>query len=193
MQSSNSPFDVLRKLAAQTVEVGASRSSANDTAVAVSGIGFSLCGKPMIAKMGEVVEVVKPPKSTFVPGAKPWLLGIANLRGRLLPLIDLEAFIGAKLIGNNSFHRVLVVEVGDVYVGLVVSRVFGLKHFSASQVIDSVDCSNELYEHLVDGACDDNGEQWLRFSIRELVKNEQFNDISFSHISDTSVFARSVA
>ena len=193
MQTTQSPFDILRNLAEQAVEVESSRDSASDLSVAKSCIGFSLCGKQMVSAMGEVVEVSKILEHTVVPGAKPWLLGISNLRGRLLPLVDLESFVGSKLIGNRRLHRVLVVEIGEVFVGLVVSRVFGLKHFTASQIDSKQSCENELYAHLIESICAEGDEQWLEFSMQRLLADKQFNDVACTHFSDTKVYATSVA
>ena len=50
----------------------------------------------MIAPMGNVVEMLPVPEATPLPGVQPWVAGLANVRGRLLPLFDLEVFFGKK-------------------------------------------------------------------------------------------------
>ena len=57
------------------------------------GVVFEVGGQQLIAPMGEVSEVLSMPEFTSVPMAQPWLLGIANVRGRLLPLTDLAKFL----------------------------------------------------------------------------------------------------
>jgi twitching motility protein PilI len=56
-----------------------------------SGIGFRIAGQWFVAPMGEVAEVLREPRSSRVPGVQPWVCGVANLRGRLLPVMDLSA------------------------------------------------------------------------------------------------------
>ncbi len=59
-----------------------------------SGIGFRIAGQWFVAPMGEIAEVLREPRSSRVPGVQPWVRGVANLRGRLLPVMDLSAFLG---------------------------------------------------------------------------------------------------
>jgi twitching motility protein PilI len=54
--------------------------------------GFRIGQEQFVASRDQVGEVLMLPESmTRVPGAKRWMLGIANLRGHLLPLVDLAA------------------------------------------------------------------------------------------------------
>jgi twitching motility protein PilI len=67
--------------------------------------------------MGEVGEVLHEPRCTQLPGVKPWVKGVANLRGRLLPIMDLCGFFGHELSTARKQRRVLVVEHNDVFAG----------------------------------------------------------------------------
>jgi len=100
-----------------------------------SGIGFRLGEHWYVAPMGEVSEVLHEPRFTQLPGVKPWVKGVANLRGRLLPMMDLCAFFSDKELAHElsavrKQRRVLVVEHNDVFAGLMVDEVFGLQHFA---------------------------------------------------------------
>ena len=110
-----------------------------------SGIGFRLGEAWYVAPMGEVSEVLHEPRFTQLPGVKPWVKGVANLRGRLLPMMDLCAFFSDKELGHElsaarKQRRVLVVEHHDVFAGLMVDEVFGLQHFAQDslQPVDNV-------------------------------------------------------
>ncbi|MHC8347339.1 chemotaxis protein CheW [Pseudomonas sp. RT6P73] len=95
-----------------------------------SGIGFRLGEHWYVAPMGEVSEVLHEPRFTQLPGVKPWVKGVANLRGRLLPIMDLCGFFGHEQSTLRKQRRVLVVEHGEVFAGLMVDEVFGLQHFA---------------------------------------------------------------
>ena len=95
-----------------------------------SGIGFRLGEHWYVAPMGEVGEVLHEPRFTLVPGVKPWVKGVANLRGRLLPIMDLCGFFGQEVSAARKQRRVLVVEHDEVFAGLLVDEVFGLQHFA---------------------------------------------------------------
>ena len=95
-----------------------------------SGIGFRLGEHWYVAPMREVCEVLHEPRFTQLPGVKPWVKGVANLRGRLLPIMDLGGFFGHEQSAARRQRRVLVVEHEDVFAGLMVDEVFGLQHFA---------------------------------------------------------------
>ncbi|MHC8317302.1 chemotaxis protein CheW [Pseudomonas sp. LB3P31] len=95
-----------------------------------SGIGFRLGEHWYVAPMGEISEVLHEPRLTQLPGVKPWVKGVANLRGRLLPIMDICGFFGLELSAVRKQRRVLVVEHGEVFAGLMVDEVFGLQHFA---------------------------------------------------------------
>jgi twitching motility protein PilI len=94
-----------------------------------SGIGFQLMNYYMVAPLGEFSELLEFPSYTKLPGVQPWVLGVANVRGRLLPLFDMAAFFGSRLEGQRKKHRVLVLETDGLYSGLVVDTALGMQHF----------------------------------------------------------------
>lgn len=57
------------------------------------GVVFEIGGQRLVAPMGQVSEVLAMPEYTSLPLVKPWMLGIANIRGRLLPITDLSQFL----------------------------------------------------------------------------------------------------
>jgi|JI81AbrownRNA_FD_contig_91_149627_length_3416_multi_2_in_0_out_0_3 twitching motility protein PilI len=95
-----------------------------------SGVAFVLNGAYYVAPLGEIAEVLKVPEYTTVPGVQQWLKGLANVRGRLLPLTDLSLFIGIDQRRPDARRKILVVDQNDLFSGLMVDEVLGIQHFS---------------------------------------------------------------
>ncbi|MHB8570662.1 MAG: chemotaxis protein CheW, partial [Metallibacterium sp.] len=75
---------------------------------------------------------------TPVPGTQPWLLGVANIRGNLVPVVDLGLFLfgSATLIGERT--RVLLVRQGNSgSVGLLVDEVSGQRSLTLEMQSDA--------------------------------------------------------
>jgi twitching motility protein PilI len=123
------PFAALLDLAQRSVQHAHGLPAQIDIKPHWTGVGFTLAGHRLVAPMAEVAEILTVPATTRLPGVKSWVRGVANVRGRLLPLFDLEAFFGGQLSGNRKRHRVLALELGDLYTGLIVSEVHGMQHF----------------------------------------------------------------
>ena len=94
-----------------------------------SGIAFRMSDRWYVAPMAEVAEVLPEPRMTAMPGVRPWVRGVANLRGRLLPVIDLCGFFAYELSATRKQRRVLVVDHASLFAGLMVDEVLGLQHF----------------------------------------------------------------
>ncbi len=139
-----------------------------------SAIGFSLFKKRMIAPLGEICEMLEVPKATRLPGVQPWVIGIANFRGRLLPLFDLEIFFAQKTKVEQKKRRVLVIELGDLYAGIIVNEVYGMLHFP-----DDTEC-RQLPDDLMKiapyskGCVEQESIDWALLSPHTLVKDPRF-------------------
>ncbi|MGJ7518185.1 chemotaxis protein CheW [Pseudomonas baetica] len=141
-----------------------------------SGIGFRLGEHWYVAPMGEVSEVLHEPRFTQVPGVKAWVKGVANLRGRLLPIMDLGGFLGHEPSTARRQRRVLVVEHQEVFAGLLVDEVFGLQHFAR----DSLEPINSLdgpMAPFIQGRFE-REQRWQVFSLFALAQSQGFMNIA---------------
>lgn len=142
------------------------------------GIGFSLCGQKMVSQLGEIIEILPMPSYTKVHGAESWMMGVTNVRGALVTLIDLEKLCGSSLTSNRQKMRVLVVQDGYTRIGLVVKNVFGLQSFNVNDFTSHDDHSQELFSKYVDGeimstsASGHKKEKWYRFSMQKFLGAE---------------------
>lgn len=169
-----SPFDYLAKLNHAILARAPQLPSEEEIKHNWSGIGFSLLGHRMVAPLGEVVEMIPPPSTTRLPGVQPWVIGLANVRGRLLPLFDLEFFLGGKLAANRNKHRVLILEMGELYAGLVVSEAYGMQHFPVDLAATDIPADIAQIKHYTQGAYNTNDYLWTVFSPYQLISDPQF-------------------
>lgn len=73
--------------------------------------------------MQQVAEVGRMPAVTRVPALPSWVSGVANWRGRILPVLDLRLLLGADRTDLQPSSRMLVLSESGVTVGLVVDEV----------------------------------------------------------------------
>lgn len=172
--SANAPFDYLIGLCQQIKPFEPSLPSKEDIKTNWAGIGFKILGQRMIAPLGEVVEMLPVPQATRLPGVQSWVIGLANVRGRLLPLFDLEEFFGGELSPNRNKHRVLVLEMGELFAGLVVSEVYGMQYFPDDLPPISLPESVQHLASYSKGAYEQNALIWMSFSPFNLVRDPRF-------------------
>lgn len=139
-----------------------------------SGIGFTLDGQHFLAAMGEVSEVLAVPRYTHVPGVRPWMKGIANVRGRLLPIMDLLGYFNRLSSLQEHRRRLIVIDQGDIFSGLVVDDVLGMQHFPVQDYSAEVPVMPAELVPFVQGAFRREDRQWAIFSLSRLVEDPQF-------------------
>ncbi|WP_455923868.1 chemotaxis protein CheW [Pseudomonas putida] len=122
-------FELLLDIDQRCRQMAAQLPSQESRLQSWSGIGFRLGEHWYVAPMGEVAEVLHEPRLSRVPGVQPWLLGVANVRGRLLPVMDLCGLLGHELLAPHKHRRVLVLDRDEWFAGLLVDEVGGLQHF----------------------------------------------------------------
>jgi chemotaxis signal transduction protein len=97
---------------------------------AVRACLFVLGGERFAIEVGTVREVVVVDEFTIVPRAPGYLIGVANLRGLILPILDIRPLLGLPPRPPGRGARVLVVEAGSGQVGVVLDEVVGLTAFA---------------------------------------------------------------
>ncbi len=130
MAQSQTAFEMLLEIDQRCRLLAADLPSQETRLQTWSGIGFRIGEHCFVAPMGEIAEVLHEPRQTVLPGVKSWVRGVANLRGRLLPVMDLRAFFGHELSAPRKQRRVLVIEHRELFAGLLVDEVLGMQHFS---------------------------------------------------------------
>jgi len=142
------------------------------------GIVFRLRHNNLVAAMDDVVEILDYPQLSSIPLTQPWVRGIANIRGNLLPLIDLNGYLGNEISRVTSKTRVLVINFNGIYAGLAVDEVIGLKHFHEDELTDEdLGVDEKLYPYLRNGFR--RGERvWGVISLLSLVESPLFLQVA---------------
>jgi twitching motility protein PilI len=179
MSAQAAPFDILTSIALRSRQLSAGLPEQEKAAEQWNGIGFMLAGEHYVAPMGEVTEILHVPRFTQIPGVRPFLMGAANVRGRLLPLVDLDVFFELPRSATSlRQRRVLVVERDDLFSGLVVDSVLGMQYFGAENFTPDTRGVPDRVQPFVAGGYTRNGETWNVFSATELLGDEHFLDVA---------------
>lgn len=142
------------------------------------GIQFLISGMPLVASLKDVREILNfPAVLTPIPGTQPWMLGIANIRGTLLPVIDLQKFMGGQAIVIDKHSRVLVFDHNGIRVGLLVGDVRGMHHFSEDQHAETPQLAGQLNNYISEVFHAD-GQDWPVFDIGRLMESPDFQKAS---------------
>ena len=107
-----------------------------DVAAATAHVLFRLGPRAMAIPLGAVSEIARPPKTTRLPHVPAWVIGIANLRGDIVSILDLEGFISGKTGRNTHEQRMLALRPAgdDVRTAVLVDSVDGIQAFEDARI-----------------------------------------------------------
>jgi purine-binding chemotaxis protein CheW len=97
---------------------------------------FTLSDTEYTVSIANILEIGRPMDITSVPNTPDWVLGIANLRGDIISIVDLRAFLGMERISYGQASRMLVAQArqADVTTGLIVDRVNEIRYLSLDRI-----------------------------------------------------------
>jgi len=169
------PFELLRELDRRARAAAQGKPDAAASGAEWVGIAFRLGGEAFLLAREETREVMSYPAAvTRVPGARGWVRGLSNLRGQLLPVIDLRAFLGSGATGITRSSRVLVANHREIPAGLLVDEVMGFRRFYASEFSTDLPPTLLRCERYLAGAFKRGAEVWPVFSMRTLLESQPF-------------------
>jgi twitching motility protein PilI len=179
MAVNREPFELLEDIASRTRANSKGLPAQQEVKATWSGIGFMMGGQRYVTPIKEVAEVLEEPHYTRLPGVKNWVKGVANVRGRLVPIMDLMGFFDSASIAHSRNNRLLVVSYNGILSGLIVEDVLGMQHFLADTYRDTTSANiPEKVKRFVSGSYKRNQEEWVLFSLFKLAEDADFLQVA---------------
>lgn len=173
MLNTNDPFDLLLDIEQRCQANAAGLQTLDKVEEEWVGVGFRIGDDKLIAPMNEIEEILDLPEYTNIPGVKSWMVGVANVRGSLLPLMDLKGFILGEDIKQRKKGRVIVIDYKGFNTGLVVEEVYGMKHFQTKDQSEDIPGLHENVSKYVNKAFSQEGDSWPVFSFQNMTQDER--------------------
>ncbi len=173
-------FDLLSNLAQKSRQSAKGLPQKIESVPRWRGLGFMILGQRFVAPMGQITEMMEVPSHTRLPGVHPWVVGLSNVRGRLLPLFDFAMYLGGHLGKQKKHHRVLVLETEDLFSGLIVEQALGMQYFELAHFKDSfsTELPAPLAPYLVGSYTDKNSQTWTVLDFLRLAGDSRFSNAS---------------
>jgi twitching motility protein PilI len=167
-----SPFELLARYERLSLAHASDTRQTMEAPGLWRGIGYRVGSRLFVSSIDEINELLAVPVLTPVPGTLPWLLGVANVRGNLVPVIDLGRFLFGTRTQPSERTRLLVVRQSGGSVALMVDEVFGQRTVDEQQRREAEPEDDPRLARFVD---DRVGEQKLAlFSMGKLVRAPDF-------------------
>jgi len=114
-------------------------------------IKFLATGQEYATDIMSVREIRGWTETTVVPHAADYVRGVINLRGQVLPVIDLKARLGMGLTEASPSHVIIVLQSGERVTGILVDAVLDILSVSADQIQSVPEIAQESRNDYVEG------------------------------------------
>ena len=169
-----SSFDTLIDYETRSLAHVAGRPESIEAAGHWRGVGFRLGQRRLVSSFDEVMEILPMPPVTPVPGAQNWMLGVANVRGTLLPVVDLKQFLEGERTVVHDGQRMLVVRQSGGNVAVLIDELFGQRTFNDSHRVEMAGENEGRYGHFVSQVYRLADTSWAVFSMQTLTRTPEF-------------------
>jgi twitching motility protein PilI len=174
MSSSRTPFEVLTDYEQRSLAHVAGMPEQIEAPGLWRGIGYRLGSRNLASGFGEVVEIITLPPLTPVPGGDSWLLGVANIRSTLLPVVDLKLFLEGERTVQHATTRALVVRQAGGNVAVLIDELFGQRNFTDENKTELGGIDEGRYGTFVKQAYKLGDTVWGVFSMTLLSRTPEF-------------------
>jgi twitching motility protein PilI len=169
------PFELLKELEKRSRALATGSVPESQAGREWVGVAFRMGGETFLVAREETREVLGyPAVVTRIPGAKSWVKGLANIRGQLLPMLDLRQFLGSGATVSGRNTRIVVVNHREIPAGLMVDEVLGFRRFAEAEFNAEAPPTVIRCDSFLAGAFRRGGEVWPVLSLKSLVESPSF-------------------
>ena len=126
----------------------------------------------------QVQEVLRVSEITPVPGAPEYVLGIINLRGNVVTVLDTRKRFGMPPKEVDDTSRIIIIEAGEQVVGLLVDSVAEVVYLKASEIESAPNVGNEDSSRYIQGVHSSEGNLLIMIDVNKLLTEDEWQDVS---------------
>jgi len=126
----------------------------------------------------QVQEVLRMTEIAPVPGAPDYILGIINLRGNVVTVIDARCRFGLASRESDDSTRVIIIETDNVIVGILVDSVGEVVNLRASEIEAAPNVGNEESSKYIQGVYCKGEDMLILVDLNKLLNQEEWGDLA---------------
>lgn len=160
---------------AESTQVLEKNKEDNSTVIDFKMVTFSLADKDYSIDIMHVKEIVKAGRFTFVPNTMPFVLGVYNLRGEIIPILDLRLFFGIEVPErtDDKLENILILSFEDQKFGVVVDKIDKVVGVQKSTIQPPHPLFGDINIKYIDGVVEANKRLYVLLDITRIFSSKQ--------------------
>ncbi|MFW5961907.1 MAG: chemotaxis protein CheW [bacterium] len=140
---------------------------------------FFLADKKFGVNINQTKEILSNTDLTFVPDSPDFVSGIINLRGSVVPVVDLKLRLNIRGEKKTSSEKIIIVELAGLTAGMMVDDVKEIEPLTKENIVDLPDLAKKVNSDYIEGvgrAGDDN-ELLLLLDLKNILSNHEIEEL----------------
>ncbi len=125
----------------------------------------------------QVQEVLRYSEIAPVPGAPSYVLGIINLRGNVVTVIDTRNRFGLACSDTTDQTRIVIIESDSQVIGILVDAVAEVVYLRQSEIEATPNVGNEDNAKFIQGVCHKNDELLILVDLEKFMTDEEWQEL----------------
>ena len=143
----------------------------------IQWVTFHLAGETYAVNVMQVQEVLRVAEITPVPGAPDYVLGIINLRGNVVTVIDARKRMGLPPPMLDDSSRIAIIEVHHQVVGILVDSVAEVVDLRPSEIDSAPNVGNEEASRYIQGVASRDGELLILLDLNKFLSTAEWAEL----------------
>jgi len=144
----------------------------------IQWVTFRLDNEKYGIKVMQVQEVLRMTEIAPVPGAPDYVLGIINLRGNVVTVIDTRLRFGLPEREPDDDTRIVIIEADNNVVGILVDSVAEVADLRASEIETAPNVGNDESAKYIQGVCSRGDELLILVDVNKLLSDEEWQEVA---------------
>ncbi|KAA8984258.1 MULTISPECIES: chemotaxis protein CheW [Gammaproteobacteria] len=161
-------------MATQSIQNAAQQSSDDPV---LQYVTFRLADETYGLNVMQIQEVLRYTEIAPVPGAPDYVLGIINLRGNVVTVIDTRRRFGLPDGEVTDSTRIVVLEAEEQVIGILVDAVAEVIYIRQSEIESAPNVGNEESARFIHGVCNREGELVILVAFEKMLTDEEWAEI----------------
>jgi purine-binding chemotaxis protein CheW len=140
-------------------------------------VTFRLDGETYGINVMQVQEVLRYSEIAAVPGAPSYVLGIINLRGNVVTVIDTRHRFNLQQDEVTDNTRIVIIETDRHVIGIMVDSVAEVVYLRQSEIESAPNVGNEESAKFIQGVCHKNDELLILIDLNKLLSGEEWMEL----------------
>ena len=189
-----------KTLVATDVAEQVEQNNENATVIDFKMVTFSLADKDYSVDIMYVKEIAKAGRFTYVPNTLPFVLGVYNLRGEIIPILDLRLFFNIEVPprDENKLENMIILTVDDQIFGIVVDKIDKVVGVQKSTIQPPHPLFGDINIKYIDGVVESNNRLYVLLDVTRIFSSKETYDsnndevLKAQHTKPQAVFSKSV-